>query len=118
MVELRPELKEVDARGDYPTVAGFRPSLIVEPELRVGDTLLRVGQTDLRGMSPFAFQVEVLSATQAEPQVPVVFQREGGKTRLPVGPYGLVIWPALPVSLALAGVAILILTRLDRQGQW
>jgi hypothetical protein len=99
--------------ADYPTVAGFRPFLVVEPGLHVGDKLLRVGRIDLRGMSPFAFQVEVLSATQSEPRVPAVFERgaQRGETRLPVGPYGLVIWPQLPVSLALAGVAILILTR-------
>ena len=104
--------------ADYPIVVGFRPYLASEPELRVGDKLLRLGDRELRGISAFAFQVEVLSATQGDSGVVVLFEREGQRRegRLPVGPYAVLIWPTLPVSLAFGIVAILGLLRAPPTG--
>ncbi len=60
-----------ESADDYPTVAGLRPYAASEPDLRAGDRLLRVGDVDLRGTSPFQFQIEVLGETQGLSPVPV-----------------------------------------------
>lgn len=96
--------------GAFPTVAGFRPYAAPERELRPGDRLRRIGDVDLRGMGPVAFQLEVLAGTPGGEPVPVRWQR-GDTIRdgfLPVGPYAAVIWPWLPVGLSCAVVALLV----------
>ena len=51
-----------------PRVLGHRPYASPEPDLQVGDALLRVGEVDLRGATAFSFQIDAIAAAN-EPVV-------------------------------------------------
>ena len=105
----------VDAKG-YPSLAGFKDWLDGEQSgLRVGDRLLRVGDSDLQAVGSLGFWVRLTHEAGSARVVPVVFERAGirAEALLPVSPLATYIRPLLPVSLVfgLAGTFLLLRAR-------
>ncbi len=100
---------------DYPTVRFFfvEPRAQIEASgLRVGDRLLRLGEIDLRGMGSVAFAGVVAEAADAQRRAAVVYERAGERreTSYAFRSYRS-FWPLLPISLAFALSAVLLLLR-------
>jgi hypothetical protein len=97
----------------YPEVIGIRPYAEAEPDLRVGDRLLRLGDRDLRGVSAPGFQTLVAGNVRGPEPLPVLYERQGERRDgvLPKGCFAMVNWPFLPVSLSFGLVATLALLR-------
>ena len=97
----------------YPAVNGFYPWLSGEASgLRVGDRLVRLGRTDLRGIGPVGFVSLVPEEAGAADSVPVVFERAGERreTAVPLGSLTQT-WPSLPSSLVFVVAAVGLLVR-------
>lgn len=100
-----------DARG-YPTVSELRsgaPGL----DLVVGDRLLRVGDSDLRGLGPIGFTARVHAEAGPALSARVVYERAGeaAETTLRLLPVRHA-WGIAPMVAALAGTGLLVLLRL------
>lgn len=100
----------------YPTFAGFWPGS--EPQasgLMAGDQLIRVGQTDLRGVGPVNFLALAYKEAQSSLQVPLFFvrERESYETVVHltplVSPWGIVL-----LTLSFAVAAVLVFLRMPR----
>jgi class 3 adenylate cyclase len=64
--------------GGHPTVGGFRRERgRGGDELQVGDRLLRIGDTDLRGVGYFGFDAIALDEAGTAMKAPLVFERDG-----------------------------------------
>jgi class 3 adenylate cyclase len=104
-----------DPSGGYPRVEDF--SLWAQGSrdsaLALGDRLIQVGATDLRGAGALGFYARATAeAPYGKPAPTVIYEREGvrGETRLPVhAPYSRGY--LLPASLAFALVAVFIALR-------
>jgi len=100
-------------RDGYPTVVGFVPEFGAEESgLRLGDRLLRVGGTDLRGKGHLAIYAPFVREGSLQRGIQALFEREGivREISLPVGSRRI-YWPRLPASLAFALAAVLLLVR-------
>ncbi|MDJ0866278.1 MAG: adenylate/guanylate cyclase domain-containing protein [Myxococcota bacterium] len=102
-------------RGDdpYPRVGGFRlERQSAGTGLEVGDRLLRVGDADLRGAGYFRFDAITFDEAGEALEAPLVFERAGERreTRLRLR-VSAAPWARVPLSLALAGIAVLVLLR-------
>jgi hypothetical protein len=66
-----------DEPDGYPAIRGFRPGTIPETsDLTVGDTLIRVGETDLRGVGSLGFVARVYQQLNSSPIIPVTVTRD------------------------------------------
>ncbi len=105
--------------ADPPTVRDFWPGAPPDAAgaLAVGDRLLRVGGTDLRGVGPFGFVARVHAAVAARGglQVPVLYERDGaiGTTTMTLIPVAYP-WRMLPLTCTLVFTAALVLVRRRR----
>jgi class 3 adenylate cyclase len=111
----------VEASSDpegHPTIVGFREWLPDMPShLQVGDRLLQIGETGLRGAGPFRTFVAVARQDASSGEVTVVFERAGERRegRLALSSYAI-FWPFLIPSLAFC-VTSLVLYRRARPSQ-
>jgi adenylate cyclase len=99
---------------DFPVLASFWPGTDVSTwGLRVGDRLLRVGDTDLRGVGPVGFLARVYEQAGDLGHVPVTYARgetrETGRILLSPVAYP---WRTLPLSLTMVVTGALVLVRL------
>jgi class 3 adenylate cyclase len=108
----------LEAPDSYPTLTGDYSSF-VHPEdplaaagLLAGDHLIRLGDTDLRGVGTFEFMARGMEAARGAPTAPVVFERNGerGETTLPLAASSI-SWPGLINALALCASALFLLFR-------
>jgi class 3 adenylate cyclase len=81
--------------------------------LVVGDWLIRLGETDLRGVGSIGFFARVYEEADPKLQVPVSFLRAGkhGETVLSLFPHPFPWRPSL-LTLPFVGIAVLVLLRL------
>lgn len=100
--------------GDgIPIVGGLRLERSADWNgLRHGDRLIRVGETSLEGVTYVGFDAIVMEEAGTRGQIPLVFERDGvrGEVDLRMRPYPKP-WSRLPLMLALALVATLVLLR-------
>ncbi len=98
--------------ASYPIVRGFWGLQAENSGLVVDDQLVRLGQTDLRGVSPLDFLALAYKESQSTLQVPVGFMRAGapGNTVLRFDPV-LSPWQKVLMTLGFAVTAILVLLR-------
>ena len=100
----------------YPSVVGLVPEAgTPEAGLALGDRLLRVGETDLRGRGHVALYEPFARAARAEGVIRVRYERAGvaREATLPVASYRI-YWPRLPASLVFALAAALLTLRAPR----
>ena len=107
----------------YPVVRAFRPGTTTESgELVVGDRIVRLRQSDLRGVGPFGFVARVYEAAGANLQVPIAFVRqnesqdEPHETVLSLIPV-LYPWRTLPLTLSFIITGVLALLYEPRSPQ-
>ena len=97
----------------YPEVGGTRPETFVgDTGLQVGDRLLRVGNTDLRGMGYIGFYAATLAAAGTAPSVPVELERADRRAvvDLPLSRHPHP-WFRVPGLLAIVTSCVIILLR-------
>jgi len=97
--------------GGYPTALDVgRWSVFVAVGLERGDSLVRIGSVDLRGMGPVAFYAHFLAEGRAGEPLPVVYERAGVRREgtIEPAPAG---WSQLPVSFAFAITALFVSLR-------
>jgi tetratricopeptide (TPR) repeat protein len=104
-----------DGSDGYPRIGGIRPeSFVVNPGLEVGDRILRVGETDLRGAGYLGFYVAAMTQAGGRPSVEVEYER-GGQTGLIDLPLSRIpfrwMWAACLLALMVASVLILLRAR-------
>jgi len=99
--------------GDYPRVASYP----VETDssgsgLEPGDSLIRLGERDLRGVGYVGFQAIGLARTQPGQPAPLVFERAGERrtVALEARPH-VRPWSRLPLLLLMPTVCVLVLLR-------
>jgi class 3 adenylate cyclase len=100
--------------GGGPRVIGFRPSLAGPGRgaLRLGDRLLEVAGSDLRGVGPAGFFVRFVAATGGGVPLPVTYVRDGVSATTTVVPGSMrVVLPLLLVSPIFVAVAFLLWLR-------
>jgi len=98
---------------DYPSVTGLVPYVGAEESgLLVGDRLLRVGEADLRGVSPLGVWLSAAEEGGTNTSVRVVFERgsERRTTDLPLGS-AVLFWSFLPLSVVFVATASLLYLR-------
>ena len=109
---MPPLFAEPAASSDsYPHVGGVWPeSGQLAPELRVGDRLIRVGGSDLRGVGYIGFTARAVGEAGLALETPLVFEREGERReiilRLGSPP---IPWQRIPVEIACVMSALLVL---------
>jgi hypothetical protein len=97
--------------GSYPTALDVgRWSVFVPIGLEPGDSLVRIGSVELRGMGPVAFYAHFLAEGRAGEPLAVVYERAGVRREgtIEPSPAG---WSQLPVSFAFAITALLVSLR-------
>ena len=102
-----------DSPDAYPLVAGFRVDLVGDPgDLRIGDRLIRAGETNLRGRGHLGVDAAVLAASRDLVSVPVVYERDGQlrETVSALGRYQIP-WSRLPGLAAMLIVSAFVLLR-------
>lgn len=103
----------------YPLVAGFRLELIApdRPQMRVGDRLLWLGDTDLRGAGHLGVDVAAIHGAGASGRVPVAFERDGVRheVELTLGRH-VPAWSRTPGLLGMLVAAAVIALRARRDG--
>ncbi len=97
----------------YPVVERLRPDL-TEPAgaVRAGDTLVRVGDVDLRGAMPWSVHAHLYGAMDGAHRVEVTYERDGRRavSAETLAPWGR-FWREAVVSLAFALTAFLVVLR-------
>jgi class 3 adenylate cyclase len=107
------------AGAGYPTVRGFWPGMRQDAAggLAVGDRLLSLGGSDLRGVGPFGFVARAYAAAaeRGDLNVPLVFERSGvaSDTTMALVPVAYP-WRMLPLTCAMVITAALVLARRRR----
>ena len=104
-----------DADG-FPTVSGFWPgaSRQASGALALGDRVLSVGNSDLRGVGPFGFVARTYAAAADEraARAPLTYERAGATAHTTIDLVPLSFpWDLLPLSGALVALSALLLTR-------
>jgi class 3 adenylate cyclase len=102
-----------DSADAYPVVAGFRADLVGDPgDLRIGDRLIRVGDTDLRGRGHLGVDAAALAASSDLISVPVLYERDGER-RETVSGFGhyRIPWSRIPGLAAMLLVCAFVLVR-------
>lgn len=110
-----------ESADGYPTVREFLPSTRAAPSaFIVGDQLISLGKTDLRGVGPFGFVARVYEEIGSDLQIPVTFIRAGQQAEalLILTPIASP-WVFLPFTLSFmaAGVFALLHERGSRQAR-
>ena len=103
----------------YPTVRGFRPGADLENEnLAVGDTIVKLGNSDLRGIGPLGFVARAYEQVAANLQVPISFLHQGNlyEGTFKLKPATLssgytALWSTLPLTLGFVIPAVFVLLR-------
>jgi hypothetical protein len=99
----------------YPILLGFWPGSPAKTAsgLAVGDQLTRLGEADLRGVSPVSFLAQAYEQARGNLSVPITFVRAGqyGRAELHFDPF-LLSWGAIPMILGFAVAAVLVLLRM------
>ena len=99
----------------YPELVGFISAageVPTDSALRRGDRLIRLGDTDLRGMGPIDVAMRFARERGPNARLPVRFVRSGEQeeTTVAVGSYRM-FWPRLPAALVFALAAVFLLLR-------
>src|SRR6185503_16777837 len=96
----------------YPILRGFWGKRAESSGLAIGDRLDRLGQTDLRGVSPLGFFALAYKEAQSTLQVPISFVHAGehGQVILHFDPV-VSPWPKVLMTLGFAVTAVLVLFR-------
>lgn len=110
-----------ESADGYPTVREFLPSASAAPSaFVVGDQLISLGKTDLRGVGPFGFVARVYEEIGSDLRIPVTFIRAGQQAEAPLilSPIASP-WVFLPFTLSFmaAGVFVLLHERGSRQAR-
>ncbi|MBW2236398.1 MAG: hypothetical protein JRG85_13495 [Deltaproteobacteria bacterium] len=108
----------VEDADHYPELTGefsrllHRSDPLAEAGLRAGDRLVRLGDTDLRGVGTLGLVTRTVDETRGDLSVPLVFERDGERfeTALAVPPV-FFIRPIVATSFALALSALFLLLR-------
>jgi class 3 adenylate cyclase len=102
-----------ESADDYPTVRWiWRERGWEAGGLRVGDQLLRLGETDLRGVGPFGFVARVYKDMDTALRVPVAFVRAGQRREAVLGlPPAFFSWQPVPLTLLFVVLGVLLLLR-------
>src|SRR5262249_55522308 len=102
-----------DPTTGYPRLADFRsPGAARGTSLAVGDTLLRIGDVDLRGVSPLGFWVRVPVAARGQRTVSVEYARDHARHETSLAlDSARIVWPLLPVSVVFGLTAVFLLLR-------
>ncbi len=107
------------APDDYPRVSGFIDS--IDPArlpFRLGDRVLRIGDTDLRGVGTFGFHATVVETAGAGREVPAEIEREGVRSSVTLPLEGAPLpWYRIPYQLAFASLSLLIVLRSPQSRQ-
>src|SRR5581483_2367722 len=102
-----------ESTDSYPILRGFWGERAESSGLAIGDRLVRLGQTDLRGVSPLGFLALAYKEAQSTLQVPVSFVRAGEHGQAVLHFDAVVLpWPKVLMTLGFAVTAILVLLRL------
>ncbi len=104
-----------EATDGYPTVRRLGTIFTTsasKSDLRLGDRLLRLEDSDLRGVGPYGFVVRLMEETGRARQIAVTVERDGRRIEafLPFASYHTA-WPMLPGSLAYALLAVFLMLR-------
>lgn len=102
-----------ETQESYPTVREFWPNSQSETSgLAIGDQVLAVGKTDLRGVGPLGFVVHVYESTTYPFHAPLVLRRGGAEIHSDIQLLPLAFpWRMLPLSCGLVLAAVVILAR-------
>jgi hypothetical protein len=106
-------ISAAEDKDHYPVVRGFRPGTVAENrDLALGDQLLRIGETDLRGVSSLGFVARVYRVADSALKVPVTILRAGHREEawLNLSPLAS-SWGMAPVTFAFAAMAVFVLLR-------
>jgi signal transduction histidine kinase len=98
-----------DNPDGYPVLTGFRPWHDREGSaLQVGDRLVSLEDSDLRGLGPIGFFARVSEVAASKSEVSVLYERGGERatTQLVMSSFA-VFWPALALSLVCALTALI-----------
>jgi class 3 adenylate cyclase len=100
----------------YPVVRSLRAATPAGSSgLQLGDELLRIGDSDLRGIGPLRFFAHAMRAVSPDYQAPLVYRRDGQTHEMlfPFTPLPLPI-RFIVVSLCCVGVGLLLVLRAPR----
>jgi class 3 adenylate cyclase len=108
----------VERAGTYPLITGAYGQMVHPSDplaaagLRPGDRLIRVGDSDLRGVGTAGFGPRALDEAGRALSVPLVFERDGQRleTSLALSPVSDVL-PLVAASFTFAGSALFLLFR-------
>lgn len=107
-IALPPVFASPQGRDAYPIVGGFHLERDHQGTgLRVGDRLIRVGETDLRGMGDIGFVGYAVENAGKDLRVPLLIERNGKRRQmqLELTPFP-VPWFRIPVVLGLVALAV------------
>jgi class 3 adenylate cyclase len=98
----------------FPRIVGLKAGEMADRQgLRVGDRLLAVGTTDLRGAGYLRWVAAVTRYHGSGVELPLTLERGGQRIRLAYYPSSYArYWPRLPASLAYLACALVLLLRM------
>lgn len=100
------------AADAYPEITGFLPGeAALAGDLRIGDHLTRVGESDLRGVGQLGFVARAYDQSVSGRTVTVRVNRNGEERPVTLALVPIHAWSAVPVSVCLAVLGLLILLR-------